>query len=52
MCGVHIVVEKRVHFGLGEERDPSVVEITWPGGQVQKLQNVPVDQILKVGEPG
>lgn len=43
--------EKRVHFGLGEEHDPAVVEITWPGGQVQKLRNVVVDQILKVREP-
>jgi hypothetical protein len=39
-----------VHFGLGAEAVVRTVEITWPSGIVQTLQNVPADQILKVTE--
>ena len=39
-----------VHFGLGAEASASTVEITWPSGIVQTLENVPADQILKVTE--
>jgi enediyne biosynthesis protein E4 len=40
-----------VHFGLGPEMHADVVEIHWPSGIVQILQNVPADQVLKVTEP-
>ncbi len=40
-----------VHFGLGAETKATAVEIHWPSGIVQTLQNVPADQILKVTEP-
>jgi hypothetical protein len=40
-----------VHFGLGPESRADLVEIHWPSGIVQTLQNIPVDQILKVIEP-
>ncbi|MGA2433827.1 MAG: CRTAC1 family protein [Bryobacteraceae bacterium] len=43
--------DKRVHFGLGQEKQISEIEITWPRGTVQKLVNVAADQILKVDEP-
>ncbi len=43
--------EKRVHFGLGSEAEIKTVEIQWPGGQVQTLNNVRADQFLKVREP-
>ncbi len=39
-----------VHFGLGPESRAEVVEIHWPSGVVQTLQNVPADQMLKVTE--
>jgi hypothetical protein len=39
-----------VHFGLGPETHADVVEIHWPSGIVQILQNVPADQVLKVTE--
>jgi len=39
-----------VHFGLGAEAVARTVEITWPSGIVQTLQDVPADQILKVTE--
>jgi len=43
--------DKRVHFGLGRDRKVRTLEIEWPGGAVQKLENVDVDQVLKVREP-
>jgi hypothetical protein len=41
-----------VHFGLGTETRASVVEIIWPSGVVQTLQDVKADQIVKATEPG
>ena len=43
--------DKRVHFGLNRDRTARFVEIKWPSGIVQTLQNVPADQILTVREP-
>jgi hypothetical protein len=40
-----------VHFGLGAENRADLVEIHWPSGIVQTLQNVSADQVLKVTEP-
>jgi hypothetical protein len=40
-----------VHFGLGPDARADIVEIHWPSGIVQTLQNVSTDQILKVTEP-
>ncbi len=39
-----------VHFGLGADTKASSVEITWPSGITQKLENVAADQTLKVVE--
>ena len=43
--------DKRVHFGLGAEKQIRSVEIRWPRGQTQRLNNVAADQFLKVEEP-
>ena len=43
--------DKRVHFGLGRGRRVKLLEITWPSGKVQTLENVAADQILTVREP-
>ncbi len=43
--------DKRVHFGLGSERAIKSVEIRWPSGITQRLDNVAADRILKVKEP-
>jgi len=43
--------DKRVHFGLGADRVAKLVEITWPNGTVQRLENVTADRILTVKEP-
>src|ERR1700722_18937902 len=40
-----------VHFGLGLDNRADLVEIHWPSGIVQTLQNVPADQVLSVVEP-
>ena len=40
-----------VHFGLGTETVAQTVEIRWPSGIVQTLENVKADQVLKVTEP-
>ena len=40
-----------VHFGLGPETKATTVEIVWPSGIVQTIENVSADQILKVTEP-
>ena len=43
--------DKRIHFGLGAATKVKLLEITWPSGAVQRLENVEADQILEVKEP-
>jgi hypothetical protein len=43
--------DKRAHFGLGTDAAAKAVEIHWPSGIVQRLENVRANQILKVDEP-
>ena len=40
-----------VHFGLGADRRAERIEIHWPSGVVQTLEEVAGDRILKVTEP-
>ncbi len=40
-----------VHFGLGKAARVDRVEIRWPSGAVQVLENVKVNQVLRVREP-
>ena len=42
--------DKRLHFGLGSATS-ATVEIAWPSGTHQKLNNVHADQFLEVREP-
>ncbi len=42
--------DKRVHFGLGTEQVARKIEIRWPSGILQTLQNVRADQILRIDE--
>ena len=39
-----------VHFGLGTDTQADSIEIHWPSGIVQTLQNVSADQVLHVTE--
>jgi hypothetical protein len=40
-----------VHFGLGTDSTAKLVEIHWPSGIVQTLQDVSGDRVLSVKEP-
>jgi enediyne biosynthesis protein E4 len=40
-----------VHFGVGDETTIPRIEIAWPSGVKQVLENVAADQILTVPEP-
>ena len=39
-----------VHFGLGKDATATLIEIQWPSGTLQTLQNVAADRILHVTE--
>jgi hypothetical protein len=43
--------DRRVHFGMGQERVAQRIEIRWPSGIKQMLKDVPADQILQIDEP-
>ena len=43
--------DKRAHFGLGSDTAAKEIEIHWPSGIVQKLEDVKGDRVLKVDEP-
>jgi hypothetical protein len=43
--------DKRVHFGLGQDKIVRLLEITWPSGIVQKLKHVAANRGITVKEP-
>ena len=44
--------QKRIHFGLAQNEKVTELTIHWPSGIVQKLTNIPVNQVLRVVEAG
>jgi hypothetical protein len=42
--------DSRVHFGLGEAQRAERLEIRWPSGRVELIENVQANQILTVKE--
>ena len=40
-----------VHFGLGAAKTIDRIEISWPSGRKQVLENVAANQVLTVTEP-
>jgi hypothetical protein len=40
----------RLHFGLGSATKIDYMEVRWPSGLVQKLENLPVNRIITVKE--
>ena len=44
--------DPRIHFGLGKRKKIDSLEITWPSGQIDRLTDVPIDQIIAVKEGG
>jgi hypothetical protein len=43
--------DKRAHFGLGTDAAAKTVEIHWPSGIIQKMNQILGDQVLRVDEP-
>lgn len=43
--------QRRLHFGLGESSEIERVEIRWPSGEKQTIENLQVNQIHKIREP-
>jgi hypothetical protein len=43
--------DPRLHFGLADNKLIEKIEIKWPSGKVQLLENVNVNQILNIQEP-
>jgi hypothetical protein len=37
-------------FGLGNASMAELVELAWPSGRVDRLENVPANQVLRVRE--
>ena len=42
--------QKRIHFGLAQNQTVSELVIHWPSGIIQKLKDIPVNQVLRVVE--
>ena len=42
--------DPRLHFGLGEHKSVDTIEIRWPSGAVEKLQNLKANQIVAIKE--
>lgn len=43
--------DRRVHFGLGPDKTASSLEIRWPSGAMQRLEDVAADRQITVEEP-
>lgn len=43
------VSDRRLHFGLGENQTADL-EVRWPSGEVEKIANVPADQLVVIRE--
>lgn len=42
--------DPRIHFGLGKRAKIGSLEIAWPSGQVDRLTNAPINQIITLKE--
>jgi hypothetical protein len=42
--------DPRIHFALGERKGIDLLKITWRSGTVDRLTNVPINQIITVKE--
>jgi len=43
--------DRRLPFGLGDDATLKSIEIRWPSGKTQTLENVEADRLLRVEEP-
>ena len=42
--------DPRLHFGLGSRTRADLVEVRWPSGLIQRLEQVPVNEVLVIEE--
>jgi hypothetical protein len=42
--------DQRLHFGLGQNQKADLIEITWPSGDREVLDNVPANKIVNIKE--
>lgn len=49
---IHSQDHHRLHFGLGTNTVASQLRVEWPSGVTQTVNDVPVDQVLSLREPG
>ncbi len=51
--GIHRSAQnhQRIHFGLGDNTQVDELVIQWPSGVVQRLENIPANQLIQVIEP-
>jgi hypothetical protein len=40
-----------IHFGLGTDERIETIEVRWPSGQSQRVENAVIDQVLTLTEP-
>ena len=40
----------RLHYGLGKRTEVDLIEVHWPDGQVEKVQNVSANQFVTIQE--
>jgi hypothetical protein len=50
-AGFLLQSDPRPHFGLGARDHLDRIEIRWPSGRLQSIENPPVDRVLRVKEP-
>jgi hypothetical protein len=43
--------DPRIHFGLGDSRSIRRLEVQWPSGRRQVIDDVAADRVLDVSEP-
>ena len=41
----------KAEFGLGDATEIDMIEIFWPSGKYQKIENINSNQTIKVTEP-
>ena len=51
--GVHFGAQEseRIHFGLGTSKQADAIEVRWPSGNRQVLEDQAVDRIIVISEP-
>ena len=43
--------DPRLHFGLGAEKKVDLIEVIWPSGKTQQLENIDINQLITITEP-